>query len=124
MFDIYYDRTGKPLKNVIEWAKLAHDKDYCRVAYDTIKDGRFYVSTIWLGIDHNFTYRINGDITNPHPLIFETMVFDNKKLNSIGTAEGIYQERYSTEADALGGHKLALARYKLINNVGKMLNKK
>jgi len=48
-----------------------------------------YVSTVWLGIDHNWLP------TGP-PLIFETMVF--------GGPMDTYQRRYSTYWEAVAGH--------------------
>ena len=48
------------------------------------------VSTVWLGIDHQFG--------NGPPLIFETMTF--RGTHALGD-----QERYSTEAQAIEGHR-------------------
>lgn len=64
-----YDRQGKPL-TMDEWAKQMGAKtDLRRVARSTLTDGKV-VSTVWLGLDHNFS-------RSGPPLIFETMVFDS-----------------------------------------------
>lgn len=85
-----YDRDGKPM-TMKQWERLTRD-EYKRVAYDTVGD--VAISTIWLGIDHQF-----GE--GP-PLIFETMIF--------GIDSDLDQEqwRYSTEAEAIAGHKRAM----------------
>jgi hypothetical protein len=49
----------------------------------------FVVATVWLGLDH-------AGGSGP-PLIFETSVY--------GGALGDNSERYSTEAEAIAGHK-------------------
>ena len=53
---------------------------------------RAEVSTVFLGIDHNF-----GD--GP-PLLFETMIFGGKYDN--------WQDRYATREEALAGHEAAI----------------
>lgn len=58
------------------------------------------VSTVWLGIDHGYGFlRPHGREFGP-PLIFETMVF--------GGAHDGYSDRYSSQPDALNGHRHAL----------------
>ena len=58
----------------------------------------FHVSTVWLGLDHSFSL----DRDRP-PVIFETMVF-----TEFGGGGDVYCQRYSTEKQALRGHKEAL----------------
>jgi hypothetical protein len=55
----------------------------------------FHVSTVWLGLDHAW---LGGP-----PLLFETMIFDNKEDRS-----DIYQDRYTTWDEAVEGHKRAI----------------
>lgn len=84
----YFDKNGDPMA-LMEWASKFEDMDYKVVAFD---DGKVYrVSTVWLGLDHNFA----GD--GP-PLIFESMVFP------LSSYEDQACRRYSTEAEALAGH--------------------
>lgn len=87
----YYDRDGNPIGDT-EWLAGFKDRTYQRVAFDEVGDVQ--ISTVWLGLNHAF-----GD--GP-PLIFESMVF--------GGAHDEDCERYSTEAEALAGHALLLAR--------------
>lgn len=90
------DKNAIPC-SLYEWAEQLEEmvnSDNKQVAADTI-DGKL-ISTIWLGLNHNFFY--DGD---PH--IFETMVFTEK----YGGQE-IYCERYSTWQEAEEGHKHAV----------------
>lgn len=98
----YYDRQGRPI-DFDRWGALFEQMDYKRVGYDVcpdqfddqleqvLEDGPIAaVSTVWLGINHAFGF-------GGPPIIFETMIFG-----------GPYAEemmRYSTEADALEGHR-------------------
>lgn len=92
----YYDKNGNPV-SFEEYSRLFDDKSYQQVAWDELKGGR--VSTIWLGLDHNFSD--TGD-----PIIFETMVFDIPGWEH-------YQMRYSTEAEAKESHQNILRLIKL-----------
>jgi hypothetical protein len=88
----FYDRQGQPM-TLHEWALAVGDLEAKRVAEDDVVTpaGRcLWVSTVWLGIDHNWTR------TGP-PLIFETMAFERGM-------EGVDCQRYTTEAQALAGH--------------------
>lgn len=112
----FYDRQGKPLTDVLEWAKLTDDDSYQRLAQDTTPGGVFWISTVWMGIDHSHWF---GTGQNPHPIIFETMVFDarpenqlkDEMLAGIPIRPIMEQERYSTEAEAIGGHAVLLKKY-------------
>ena len=89
----YYDKDGEPI-TFQEYVN--RDQEYKRVAETTVVDGR-WVSTVWLGLDHNY-----GD---GKPLIFETMVFKSERTLG-GSYE--YQVRYHTEEEALIGHKITI----------------
>lgn len=90
----YYDMNGKPI-TLMTWARqVEHDNvtlAYTRI--DSIVPRRLTleVSTVWMGLDHNFSGI--GPI-----LIFETMVF--------GDVEGLEeaQWRYSDKHTALREH--------------------
>ena len=74
------------------------DIEYKRVASTDI--GPYWVSTVWLGIDHNWL----GD--GP-PIIFETMVFSKGERDDPGY-HGLHDmdmDRYATEEEALAGHE-------------------
>jgi hypothetical protein len=87
------DKHGKPkaVTDTMKWA--AWFETYDRViAVDDITS-KIYVSTVFLGIDHNFT----GE--GP-PVLWETMIFN-------GARDG-YQERHASKRDALAGHERAI----------------
>jgi len=92
----YFDRNMNPI-SLDEWALKVEDMDYKFIRQETI--GRYLISTIWMGIDHNFY--------GSAPLIFETMIFvDSKDPND---ELHLYQARYTTEAQAITGHEEAVA---------------
>lgn len=99
---VKYRRDGTPYPpgdaGLFEWAEDMGRSDLRIVKQDILPNG-FWVSTVWLGLDHNF-FR-----TGP-PLIFETMC-----ENVIGEWED-FQERYSTENDAIVGHLEALDQFR------------
>lgn len=96
----YYDRTGAPISDMMAWAKKSEDPEYKRVAEDHV--GRYWISTVWLGLDHQF-----GD--GP-PLIFETMVFEKDETGEVNFAD-LDSDRYSTEAEAVEGHRLMVEKW-------------
>lgn len=112
--DRYFYRSGKPIKGknaVIKWAKLFEDGEKRiirqtrvgvvykkRMLYEA-----FFVSTVFLGLDHAFGL-------GSKPLIFETMIFCQLPFGNIGCEA--YMNRYSTEKEALIGHVRALALIK------------
>lgn len=65
------------------------------IARDEI--GGIRVSTVFLGIDHQFGHGI--------PILYETMTFEE---NSSGEWRGGFQRRYRTRAEALAGHQEAV----------------
>ena len=99
-----YDREGR----LLSWDEYLdmkyHDPEYRRIGSDMIGD--FWVSTVWLGIDHD----LSGQ--GP-PLIFETMVFtgpkDPRAADPRPLGEDVYQQRYATEAEARAGHAAVVA---------------
>lgn len=108
----WYDKTGKPLREYDEIESLLRNMDYKRIARTEV--GPYYVSTVWLGLDHDFTHTV--DKVNPRPVIFETMVFENELSHNEGSKEfnikpydyhkdlGDYTRRYCTLAEASQGH--------------------
>ncbi len=73
------------------WA-MSFDDPRRVVAQTTV--GKVRVSTVFLGMDHRFGLG-DGD-----PVLWETMIFGGKHND--------YQERYTSRADALAGHTLAV----------------
>lgn len=98
---IYYDRKGQPIYDTLKWADMFEHGDRA-VGKTTSWHGRLFISTVWLGLDHDFGWR-EIDTPNPHPIIFETMAF----IGGVGFA----QERYSTEEEAAAGHKAIVAEF-------------
>ncbi len=128
---LWYDRQGKPLTttrfedNKEQWLKemSAVDKLLGDMEYKIVKQQKLWwggrVSTVWLGLDHNFL----GD----RILIFETMIFSGTRWKDMG---GIDMDRYSTEEEAIEGHKkmyrkwsnpINILRY-LIDQIPKSIN--
>ncbi len=90
----FYNREGNPIDSKI-WGTLFADAEYKILRQNKVRGS--LVSTVWLGVDHSFG--------QGSPLIFETMIFGGRFDD--------YQERYSTEQDALVGHQATL---KLVRN--------
>ena len=91
------DHTYKPC-SLMEWAAQVEKlwkKDGKHVADEMVNHKR--VSTIWLGVDHNF-------IEIGPPLLFETMVFDEVEKGGYT----IYTDRYTTWEQAEEGHEKAI----------------
>lgn len=96
---MYYDRAGKPL-SLEEWAALFESggrEEMKRV--DATNVGGYWVSTVWLGLDHSFG--------GGPPLIFETMVFNDE-----GEGDEVYMTRYATEEGARYGHRWVVSEIK------------
>jgi hypothetical protein len=60
--------------------------------------GPYEVSTVFLGIDHNFLGRFGGE-----PILFETMIFARHRTFD-------YQQRYHTGKEAQAGHDQLVGR--------------
>lgn len=105
--NLFYNRSGEPL-SALEWTALYDDISYCRLLSTDLPDGK-WVSTVWLGIDHNFGF-------GP-PLIFETMVFAAEtrdfSLGLLGqeSPEILDMARYHTEEEAMAGHWRVVAAW-------------
>lgn len=95
----YYDKQGKVITDLLEWARLFEDKNYQVVS--RYKDERVIISTVWLGIDHNWG--------NGPPLIFETMVFARSK--DIDPKFHNLQWRWTTEEEAKKNHEIIVNCY-------------
>lgn len=102
----HYNRKGQPI-GLMEWLHLSEDVDYKRVVRSNVGPDML-VSTVWLGIDHNYS------IVGP-PIIFETMVFrrvphpKRDKFGHLHEWDGDEQDRWSTETEAIRGHERIVA---------------
>jgi len=103
----YYDKEGKPMTHW-EWSGYLSDLEYKIVKQDQF--GPFFVSTVWLGMDHGYScFTPEGE---PYfPVIFETMIFDRREEESgVEQTEDelhLWQDRYSFESQARQGHEVA-----------------
>lgn len=70
--DHYILVKGKIRKvSLMEWARWMEVGDNRRVDYTVISDD-VYVSTVFLGLDHNFSFDSHAE---HFPILFETMIF-------------------------------------------------
>ena len=85
------DRNPVKCDNILEWGRWFESSDRRTVAMTDFDGG--YVSTVFLGMDHNFQ-------STGKPILWETMIFG-------GPHDG-YQERYTSHEDAVRGHEEAM----------------
>lgn len=90
--NLYYNRQGEPISHE-EWGRDFRDMSKRRIDLVEYSDGDF-VSTVFLGLNHNYGEGL--------PLIFESMSFELGEWNE--------QDRYTTEAEAVEGHKAMVKR--------------
>lgn len=95
----YYSTDSTPI-TLEEWIVLFEQRgkegqDFWKVGNDKIGDVE--ISTVWLGLDHNFN-------DEGPPLIFESMIFGGNYDEE--------QHRYSTWAEAEEGHKKLVEKVK------------
>lgn len=91
---VLVDKVAVAEPDLMKWAKIFESGNR-HVATDTIGDVR--VSTVFLGLDHNF------EEEGP-PLVFETLIFG-------GPCDG-GMWRYSTWKEAEDGHRVAVEKVK------------
>lgn len=95
----YYDLDGN-LIDIRTWLRMLEDLSLRRIAEDDIDlpgGGVARVSTVWLGLDHNW-------LGHGPPLIFETMVFF--EADNYGSDD--FCVRSATRETALDAHALGI----------------
>ena len=97
----YRDKEGKELE-IEELEPLLRDPDYKVIKQEQL--GKYFISTVWLGIPHGVGYHY-----------FETMVFLTPEgvedpRESLG--ETIQCYRYCTKEEALKGHEEVIKEWK------------
>ena len=98
----YYSVHGKEI-TMEQWA-IAYEYGPHTVRYDKVGD--FIVSTVWLGLDHNY-------IGGGKPIVFETMVFKAKgKSTYIQSGTSFEERRWSTLTEAIAGHLKMCAKWR------------
>ena len=92
------DHSIKVCEDTLTWGKFMEQDDRF-VRTDTIitLSGYVRISTVFLGIDHDFTR-----IQNHPPVLFETMIFGGEYDQA--------QARYCTWEAAVAGHAVAVAK--------------
>jgi hypothetical protein len=95
---ILKDKVPVPEPDLMTWARWMEDSvDERVVKRDADEESGWLVSTVFLGLDHNFSS------VGP-PILFESMVFKKRKDDGKLTGEESICERYSTWAEAEAGH--------------------
>ncbi len=90
----WFNKEGIPLISMDEVEALLRNEEYKIVKQDKV--GKYFISTVWLGLDHS-SFRA------PFPLIFETMIFSQEE----GKDElDSYMRRYYTLQQAQEGHEI------------------
>lgn len=80
--------------DLMTWARMIERRDGDRVIAQEYIGECYWVSTVFLGVNHNFG---EGD-----PLLFETMIFDLDRSD-------VWMERCGTWDEALDMHERAVA---------------
>jgi hypothetical protein len=91
------DDAGEPVQepDVLKWAKWFETGTRIVEHTRLLKSG-YFVSTVFLGIDHSFGGR--------RPILFESMVFDERETTPYGGHPDRAERRYCSRAEALEGH--------------------
>jgi hypothetical protein len=96
---LYYDRKGKPISQEEFIARWRPEKEQIVARF---QDARILISTVWLGIDHQFGIG--------RPILFETMIFIEDK-DSIEPIFDRLQWRWHTEEEAKEAHDIIVNCY-------------
>jgi hypothetical protein len=92
-YSLDVDGNPVPEEDLIRWATWFENGENRLLCRDELSGG-IGVSTVFLGLDHNWSER------GP-PVLWETMIF--------GGPHDEYAKRYSSKAAALEGHREAVA---------------
>lgn len=96
---ILIGQTPVPVDDVLEWARWWEQND--RVVFQEEISAGVLVSTVFLGLDHNFSGK------GP-PLLFETMIFRDGK--------GDEEWRWHTWLEAEEGHRRVVETLKAVKH--------
>lgn len=110
----YVLREGKPVEepDLFKWGEWMEHSVERRI--DETMIGNFRISTVFLGLDHNFS-RPFPVPDGYQPIIFETMIFnmiDKSKYHRTREEFEDFCERYTTHEAALEGHRRAVKMVK------------
>jgi len=84
------------------WGEFFETIENRRVSYTKLAKTGYIVSTVFLGLDHNFSVTETGG--DYQPLVFETMVFDKDR-----DEKGCF--RYNTWSQAIQGHETVVEQF-------------
>jgi hypothetical protein len=98
------DRNGEPVPcpSLIQWGQWLNTANR-HVAKTDLPDGH-WVSTVFLGLDHNHARTVGIPGADPRPILWETMVFSD-----YGEVQG-FTRRYCSAKDAAEGHLQTVER--------------
>lgn len=103
-------KTPKQIDDLYAWGKWMETGDR-RVA-KTNANG-YVISTVFLGLDHNFANWSAPGKDIAKPILFETMVFDEREVTGWGGSHpSVDEERWSTWEEAEVGHAAIVKRWK------------
>lgn len=91
-----------PCPDTLTWARWFEEFIYRRIVAKT-EVGVLLVSTVFLAIDHNF-------VRQGPPILFETMVFEDRGAGKCRSEFGSYTTRGVTWEDAYWTHKEVVAK--------------
>jgi hypothetical protein len=104
-----------PDQKMLKWAMILEDlrRDGRTIVKQEFVDDCVWVSTVFLGLDHNYVNRIRFEHPEykGEPHIFETMAFDRREGDE-ELGEDLECSRWSTWNEALEGHK------DIVNRIG------
>ncbi len=95
----YFSQEGIGYDDTLKWAKHIEERDNKSIKQEYVFFGRFWISTVWLGLDHSWN-------ENEPPLIFESMVF-----NSNHDGYDLDMNRYTTREEAIAGHQALVRKW-------------
>lgn len=105
MYTLDENHRPVPSYDVLLWAKWIGEGDHRRIGDDWLLGDTVRVSTVFLGIDHNWggllVDNLDAYIAAGGPVLWETMIF--------GGALDQWGERYSSHDAAVRGHAVAIA---------------
>lgn len=95
LFILDENKDAISVEDAREWGNWMRDANrvVARDEFTTEDNTAFIVSTLFLGLNHNY-----GDMNDEAPILFETMIFGGNPLRD-------YPERYTYWYEAEAGHQ-------------------
>lgn len=100
MYYILKDNKVTTTTDILEWSKFMGGEERLIKQENIEKDDKkYFVSTVFLGIDHGFSF-----LTEERPILFETMIFPEEESENWEE----YQTRCCTIEESLKQHQEAI----------------